>query len=165
MTTKQTTWGTATLIAVLLSVGIGNARAQSDADVAAVSAANNAFYTALSALDAAAMGKVWANETYVTSISPRSKAVMTGWAAVQDSYKSLMTDGRLPCGESKRCIEPVDTQVRVNGNVAWTVGRETSNRKLKDGTQTTGTNFVSNVFEKKDGHWLMVSHHAHIVPQ
>jgi ketosteroid isomerase-like protein len=160
MTTKQTTWGTAMLIAVLLSVGIGNARAQTEADVAAVTAANNAFYTAISALDPVAMEKVWSQESYVASIGPRSKAVAVGSAAVQDSYKKdvMATLAQLTA-------KPLDTQVHVNGNLAWTVGRETGEAKLKDGTSRVTTNFVTNVFEKKDGRWLLVSHHAQLVPQ
>ena len=52
----------ALLIAVVLGFGMGSARAQLNTEVADVTAANNAFYTALSALDAAAMEKVWAHE-------------------------------------------------------------------------------------------------------
>ena len=65
-----------------------------------------------------------------------------------------------------RCrYKPVDTQIHINGNVAWVVGGETYDAKLKDGTSVAGTNFVTNVFEKTDGRWLMVSHHAHRPPQ
>ena len=63
---------TASSIAVLLSIGVA-ARAQTGADIQAVTAANNAFYTAVSTLDAAAMEKVWAQEFYVNNIGPRSK--------------------------------------------------------------------------------------------
>jgi ketosteroid isomerase-like protein len=56
-------------------------------------------------------------------------------------------------------------QVHINGNAAWVVGRETFEAKLKDGTSAAGANFVTNVFEKIDGRWLMVSHHAHNVPK
>ena len=66
---------------------------------------------------------------------------------------------------AQRSVIPVDTQIHINGNVAWIVGQETVSNRLKDGTQVTGTNFVTNIFEKKDGHWLMVSHHAHTLPQ
>ena len=159
MITKRTAYGAAMLIAVLLSISLG-ARAQTDADVAAVTAANNAFYTAISALDAAAMEKVWSRESYVASIGPRSKAVAAGSAAVQSSYKiDVMTT------LAQLTSKPLDTQVHVNGNVAWVVGKETSEGRTKDGSAFGGTNFVTSVFEKKDGRWLMVSHHAHRVPQ
>jgi len=163
--TQGTTRKAAMLIAVLLGLGIGSAHAQTGTDVADVTAANNAFYAAFSALDAAAMEKVWAHESYVTSIGPRSKVVLTGWAAVLESSKNFMTALLKTVDVAQRSVIPVDAQIHINGNVAWIVGQETVNNRLKDGTQTTGANFVTNVFEKKDGHWLMVSHHAHTLPQ
>ena len=150
----------ALLIAVVLGFGMGSARAQLNTEVADVTAANNAFYTALSALDAAAMEKVWAHESYVTNIAPPSKAVAIGSAAVQGSYR----DGPI-ARNAQMSIKPVETQIHINGNVAWVVGGETYDTKLKDGTSVAGTNFVTNVFEKTDGRWLMVSHHAHRPPQ
>jgi ketosteroid isomerase-like protein len=145
-------------IAVLLSVGIGNARPQADGDVA-VTAANNAFYTAISALDAVAMEKVWSQEAYVASIGPRSKAVAVGSAAVQDSYKNVMAT------LAQFMAKPLDTQVHVNGNVAWTAGRKIGEAKLTDGTSRVTTNFVTDVFEKKYRRWLLVSHPAQLAPQ
>jgi ketosteroid isomerase-like protein len=153
------------LIAVLLGLCMGNAYAQSASDVADVSAANTAFYTAFSALDAAAMEKVWAHESYVTSIGPRSKVVLTGWVAVLDSSKNFMTALLKTVDVAHRSVIPVDTQTHINGTVAWIVGQESVSNRLKDGTEVTGTNFVTNIFEKRDGHWLMVSHHAQTLPQ
>jgi hypothetical protein len=54
-------------------------RAQSQADVAAVIAANNGYHAALSALDMAAMENVWVHEDYVSiSGGPRNAAPLTG---------------------------------------------------------------------------------------
>jgi ketosteroid isomerase-like protein len=64
------------------------------------------------------------------------------------------------------CERSLDEQVsRLNGNMAWTVGREMTEAKLKDGTSCVRTSLVTDVFEKKDGRWLLVSHHAQPVPQ
>jgi hypothetical protein len=157
MITKRTTCGAAISIAVLLSVGVG-ARAQTDADVAAVTAANNAYYSALSTLDAAAMEKAWARESYIANVGPFAKAIQSG-STIQDSFKTFVPT------VAQLVVKPVDTQVRINGNAAWTIGRETAVGKLKNDASLSGENFVSNVFEKKDGRWLMVSHHAQRVPQ
>ena len=113
----QATRKAALLIAVLLGLGMGSAHAQSSTEVADVTAANNAFYTALSALDAAAMEKVWAHKSYVTNIAPPSKAVAIGSAAVQGSYR----DGPI-ARNAQMSIKPVETQIHINGNVAWVVG-------------------------------------------
>jgi ketosteroid isomerase-like protein len=150
---------TAILIGVLLGFDTG-ARAQTSADGAAVTAANNAFYTAVSALDAVAMEKVWSQESYVNNIGPRSKTIAIGSTAVQDSYKTdvMATLAQLTS-------KPLDTQMHINGNVAWVVGKETSEGKMKDGSAFGGTNFSTSIFEKQDGRWLMVSHHAHRMQQ
>jgi ketosteroid isomerase-like protein len=159
MFTKRMTYGFAMLIAALAGLGVGVARAQTEADVAAVTTANNAFYVALSALDAAAMEKVWASEAYITNIGPNARAVGIGPSAVQDAFKKNFLN------LAQMTVKPVDTQVHINGNTGWAVGRETGEAKLKDGTSRTLTNFVTNIFEKKDGRWLLVSHQAQVVPQ
>ena len=110
MTKQGTTRRTGLLIAALIGFGMGSAYAQSSADVAAVTEANNAFYSALGALDAAAMDGVWAHEPYVTSISPASKAVTTGWVAVIDGYKSLMTANMQKTVQGTGIAKPVDKE-------------------------------------------------------
>jgi ketosteroid isomerase-like protein len=147
------------LIAVLVGIGVGNARAQTNADVAAVTAANNAFYTAMSGLDAAAMEKVWAPEAYITNIGPSSKTVDIGSPLVPNGFKDRFA------ALAQMVLKPNDPQVHVNGNVAWTVGLETGEAKQKDGTSRPFANLVTNIFEKKDGRWLLVSHQAQAVPK
>ena len=159
MVTKRTTCRAGMLTAVLLTAGI-SVRAQPNADVAAVTAANNAFYSAISTLDPAAMEKVWSQEPYVASIGPRSKTIAVGSVAVQESYKNDVM-----AMLAQLTARPVDAEVHVNANVAWVIGKETSEGKMKDGSAFGGMNFVTSIFEKKDGRWLMVSHHAHRVPQ
>jgi ketosteroid isomerase-like protein len=126
----------------------------------AVTEANNAFYTALSQFDAAAMVKVWSRESYVNSIGPRSRTVAAGSVAVQDSFKSdvIATLAYLNA-------TPLEAVVHVNGNVARVVGKKTPEGKMKDGSAFGGTNFAASVFEMKGGRWLMVSHHPNRVPQ
>jgi ketosteroid isomerase-like protein len=137
MITKRATCGAGILTAVLLTTGV-SVRAQTNADVAAVTAANNAFYSAVSALDAAAMEKVWSQEPYVASIGPRSKTIAVGSAAVQESYKKDVM-----AMLAHLTAKPIDTEVHVNGNVAWVIGKETSEGKTKDGSVFGGTNFVT----------------------
>jgi ketosteroid isomerase-like protein len=114
----------------------------------------------MSGLDAAAMEKVWAPESYITNIRPRAKTVSIGSPVVQNDFK----DGLFPA-LAQMVLKPVDPQVHVNGNVAWAVGLETGEAKAKDGTSRAIANLVTNIFEKKDGRWLLVSHQAQAVPQ
>lgn len=151
-------------LSAVVAAGIapGAARAQTDAGVAAVTAANDAFYSALSAFDLAGIGKVWAHESYVSSIGPVNKTVTTGWTALAEGYRNYVT--RMGADTERGTIRAADTQVHINVGVAWVVGLEIFERKMKDGTSAAGTNLMSNVFEMKDGHWLMVSHHASRIP-
>jgi hypothetical protein len=149
--------------AVVLGISAGAARAETDAEVAAVTAASDAFYTALSTFDQTGMEKVWAHESYVSSIGPANRATTTGWATLADGYRSYMT--RMAPDTVRATIKAVDTRVHINGSVAWIVGLESYDRAMKDGTSATGTNLMSNIFEMKEGRWLMVSHHASRTPQ
>jgi ketosteroid isomerase-like protein len=56
-------------------------------------------------------------------------------------------------------------QVQTNGKVAWVVGTENAVGKNKAGELFAFDTFVTNVFEKEGDRWLMVSHHAGIVPK
>ena len=139
----------------------GNAVAQQAADMEGVKAASKAFYTALAVIDnGEAMEKVYAHTPYITNVSPRSKSIAVGWDAVkkyreEDIIKSV----------ASRNISLSESHIHVNGNLAWEMGQETGEVKLKDGTVRKVEQFVTNVFEKIDGRWLMVSHHAQPKPQ
>jgi ketosteroid isomerase-like protein len=63
-------WIKVVAIALALSATDGVANAQQAGDVEAVKAANQSFYTALSARDLKAMQAVWADEPYVVNIGP-----------------------------------------------------------------------------------------------
>jgi len=69
------------LVSIVLGVAIAwNALGQQkgeneSADIAKVKAASQAFYTAFSGSDAAAMDKVWAQESYIVYVGPRSKTI------------------------------------------------------------------------------------------
>ena len=150
-----------TLTAASLFLGVafaaGNIAAQPSA-MDAVKAANQAFYTALSARDIGAMRKVWASEGDVFNIGPRAKAASVGadavgsFAATFDLY-------------SKFLVTFEQTQLRINGPVAWVTGIERSQRTFKDGKTSTGSNLGTNIFVNQGGNWLMVGHHASVMPQ
>ena len=58
-----------------------------------------------------------------------------------------------------------DVHGHVNGNLAWEMGQEGGTLKLKDGKEIKADYIVTNVYEKIDGRWLMVSHHVQPKPQ
>ena len=150
-----TLWRMLLLLACCLgAVGTAPVKAQPAADVAAVSAANAAFYTALSARDAAAMAQIYAHTDYVANVGPRSTAILFGWPAVEGWAKSLANIFETLDAKS------TSARVRVNGRTAWVMNTEHASGKLKSGGPVDWDLISTNVFEKIEGRWLMVSHHA-----
>jgi hypothetical protein len=74
------------LATALAGLCVVSAYAQSDEDAAAVSAANQAFYAALSALDLAAMENIWAHDPDVVYIGPFHRKMVIGWPAVRTEF-------------------------------------------------------------------------------
>ena len=127
----------------------------------AVKAANAAFYTALSARDAKAMEGLWANKPYVVNIGPASKTITVGFEdAVAKYWTNAFTNVF-----SELNVTMTATQMQTDGKMAWVVGTETAKLKTKAGEAREFTAFVTNVFEKDGAKWLMVSHHAGILPK
>ena len=138
----------------------GNAVAQQAADMDGVKAASKAFYTALAVLDnGEAMEKVWAHTPYVTYLGPRAKTILVGW----DAQKKYWVDTNKLFSE--RNVTLSDQHIHVNGNLAWEMGQESGTAKMKDGKGAPVDYIVTNVYEKIDGRWLIVSHHVQPKPQ
>ena len=151
----------AVLAGTLLGAGFaGPAVAQQAADMDGVKAASKAFYAALAVIDdGAAMDKVWAHTAYVTYVGPRAKSIIVGW---DGQKKYWLETNKL---FSQRNVKLSAQQIHVNGNLAWEMGQETGDMKMKDGSTPKIDYIVTNVYEKLDGRWLMVSHHVQPKPQ
>ena len=50
--------------------------------------------------------------------------------------------------------------IKVHGPFAWVAGLEKVRGKTKDGQDFSFTALGTNIFEKREGRWLMVHHHA-----
>lgn len=129
-------------------------------EIDAVKAASKAFYDAVVIVDdGAAMDKVWAHKPYVTYIGPKSTSIIVGW----DAQKAYWPEFNKPF--LRRTVEIVGAHVHVVGNLAWEVGTESGEAQMKDSTVRKVDWFVTNIYEKVDGRWLMVSHHVQPKPQ
>src|SRR5215475_1404086 len=148
------------ITALGLALLSNNALGQEAADVEGVKAASKAFYAALAVLDnGEAMEKVWAHTPYVTYVGPRHTSVLVGWDAQKKYWpeaNNLFTQRRVTLS---------DQHIHVNGNLAWEMGQETGEQKMKDGRSPKLDYLVTNVYEKVDGKWLIVSHHVQPKPQ
>lgn len=152
---------TLALIATLIAISSNSALAQKTGDLEGVKAASNAFYSALAVIDdGTAMEKVWAHTPYVTLVGPRSKSILVGW----DGQKKYWEESNKRFSQRNAVL--LDQHVHVNGNLAWEMGQESGENKLRDGSMTKNENMVTNVYEKQaNGRWLIVSHHAQPQPQ
>lgn len=146
----------------LLSLGVvlptpdasGGEQAKQSSEVERVNAASQRFIAAISARDIHAMDEVWAHAPNVTFIGPLSTTVVAGWDGVRKAWQ--MRFGQF----DRVTVSLAESHVRTNGDVAWAVGVEKVQLLRKDGQTLNFDAFVTNVFEKQDGRWVMVSHQA-----
>jgi len=148
------------VVALLSMLSASNALAQSAADIEAVKAASKAFYDAVVVVDdGAAMARVWAHKPYVTYVGPRNTSVIVGWEAQKRYWAEFNT------AFVARTVDLVDAHVHAVGNLAWEVGAEVGQAHMRDGSTRKVDWLVTNIYEKIDGSWLMVSHHVQPKPQ
>jgi ketosteroid isomerase-like protein len=128
---------------------------RSESWAAAVRAANQAFYKALSAGSIDGISVACAEGPDVTAVHETSKEVASGWPAVLDSWKAVPFD-------AFRDLSVVMTGevVQQRGPVAWVTGFERVRATFKDGAPLSFTAIGTNIFEDIGGRWLIVHHHA-----
>jgi len=124
-------------------------------DDAAVLAANEAFYKALSAGSVGGISEACAQDDDVTVLHEASKAVAVGWPAVLETWKAVPFDAF-----SQLSVVMSGAVVKVKGHLAWVAGLEKIRGKLKDGADVSFTALGTNIYENRDGRWLIVHHHA-----
>ena len=133
---------------------IGQEKAQQTPDVERVNAASQVFLAAIAARDIRAMDKVWAHEPYVTFMGPLSTTIVVGWDGVRKAWEMRFSQF------DRVTISLVESHVHANARIAWTVGIEKVELLRKNGDTLNFDAFVTNVFENRDGRWLMVFHQA-----
>jgi hypothetical protein len=155
---RRSILATAAAVATGLVMTMGMAEAQSPADIEGVKAASKAFYAALNT-GPEVMLKVYAKTPYVAYVNPAMKTRAVGWdnvkSTVEGSWVAVPT----------RAVAMTNSSIQVRGSLAWEIGDELGSVKTKDGTQLKIDSAVVNVYEKIDGQWLIVSHHAQLRPQ
>jgi uncharacterized protein (TIGR02246 family) len=151
---------TALLAATGVGVGGGASAQQPSApDAEAVRAANAAFFAALSARDMAAFEGVWARDSGPLAVLPTSRSAVVGWDAIRKDYEGVFRR------YSEFSISMPESEVRVAPGGALVVGIETVRGKLASGEGANFSLLATNVFERRDGRWLLVHHHASRMPQ
>ncbi len=124
----------------------------SEADEAAVLAANKAFYDAFGTLDIRQMEEVWSREDVVTCIHP-GWAALDGWAEVMESWERIFD------GAAMMTFTITGAQATVEGGVAWVTCTENLT-SVAGGRVMDARIETTNVFRSWGGRWLMVHHHG-----
>ena len=132
---------------------VGEQKTQAS-EIERVNAAGQAFIAAITSRDIREMEKLWAHDADVTFIGPLSTTVVVGWDGVKKAWEMRFSQF------DRVTISLAESHVRTNGNVAWAVGIEKVQLLRKNGDTLNFVAFVTNVFEKHDDRWLMVSHQA-----
>ncbi|MFQ5949501.1 MAG: nuclear transport factor 2 family protein [Nitrospiria bacterium] len=123
-----------------------------DNDIEAVREANDVFYQAFENLDIQQMDAVWVKEDYVKCVHPGWE-VRIGWQEVRDSWVLIFNNTY----EIKFSVNVLD--ILVNGNWAWTICMEMISTQ-DQGKWVDGRVVSTNLFECRDGRWLLIHHHG-----
>lgn len=150
-------------LAAVAGVGLAaaNGTAQPVSDIEAIKATRSAFYAALSAMDLKAMQAVWANKPYVVVIGPMSKAAAVGYENAVTNYWPATFARFRQISASTSAI----AQLQTDGKLAWVVGTESVVGERQDGVPVKYTALFTDILEKEDGQWRMISHHAQRIPE
>ena len=147
--------------ALLFSVAILLAgSAKSYAQESDIKAAINVYHFALDSLELSKMEPLWAHDTNVILINPADKSVSVGWDAVKKDWQAQFN-----FLSELKVTQAEGPNVSVKGDVAWATGIAKAVAKSKVGADAGGLVYELDVFEKRDGKWLLVSHVALQVPK
>jgi len=132
------------------------------ADTDDIKAAVDAYHGALNSLDAAKMEALWAHDDSVILINPADKSISTGWDAVKNNWETTFSHFA-----ELKVTQADGPHIQVKGDVAWSTGIANATIKTKAGVVVSANapTYETDVFEKRDGHWLLVSHVALRMPQ
>jgi ketosteroid isomerase-like protein len=113
---------------------------------------NKRFYEALSSQNILSMEKVWSRSSYVRCVHPGWN-MLEGWESIRDSWRTIFTNAIC------LTVEPETSEVNVHGPIAVVTCRERISSFTLDGSSVT-TALATNIFEKREGRWLLIHHHA-----
>jgi ketosteroid isomerase-like protein len=120
-------------------------------------AANARFYTALAQADLTAMNQLWHHSSVTECIHPGWDR-LRGWPAIHESWARIFQhQGALPVQFS----EPL---VHWRGDMAWVMCYENISLQQEEGAVQISQMVATNIFERVEGRWRMVVHHASPVP-
>ncbi len=117
-----------------------------------VEAANRAFYQAFETLEIKEMEKVWLQAPHIKCVHP-GWPLLVGWGPVMASWERIFDN------TFGMRFTLTDVRVYVSGNFGWVVLLEELDAQGYNGPSRSQI-LATNLFEKHDGQWFIVHHHA-----
>ena len=114
--------------------------------------ANRAFYRAFESLDIEKMSAVWLRDPRIVCIHPGWRRLV-GWGPIMTSWERIFES----VFEMK--IELGDAQIVTSGDLAVVIVEENLVQRGYDGP-TRSQVLATNVFERAQNRWWLVSHHG-----
>lgn len=119
-------------------------------------AANGRFYAALAEADLAAMADLWHHGPETECIHPGWDR-LRGWPAIEESWALIFQNqGSMP-------VQPGDPLIHQRGDMAWVTCNEIISSQV-GATLQINQILATNVYERIEGRWRMVIHHASPAP-
>ena len=119
--------------------------------------ANLKFYFALESQDIDLMDEVWATDASAICVHP-GWTRLAGWENIRASWEQMFRNTN-----SHMRIDVSEVSVEVQGSTAWVSCLESITRVSGDRIQRAQA-YATNVFVFEDDRWLLVLHHASIIP-
>lgn len=117
-----------------------------------VRATNERFYKALSTQNMLDMETLWSHGEHVRCVH-LGGPLLEGWDAIRESWRAIFTQALC------MTVQPQGAQITVLGPAAVVTCRERITSITLEGSVVVAAQ-ATNVFEKKDGSWHMIHHHA-----
>ena len=119
--------------------------------------ANLKFYFALESQDIDLMDEVWATDASAICVHP-GWTRLAGWENIRASWEQMFRNTN-----THMRIDVSEVSVEVQGSTAWVSCLESITRASGDRIQRAQA-YATNVFVFEDDRWLLVLHHASIIP-
>jgi len=147
------------LVVVLATACVLATDSYAGSDEDAVKAAVAAYNAAVDSLDPAKIEALWVHDDTVTDFEPGDKTIAFGWDGVKKNLEEhFQYDAEL------KNTQVDGPHIQIKGDVARSVGISRAKMLLKNGASGSGGILENDVFERRDGAWLLVSHSADAVP-
>jgi uncharacterized protein (TIGR02246 family) len=124
----------------------------SEADIAAVTAANEEFYAAFESADLDRMQAVWDDDEGVTCVHP-------GWQILRGRGRVMRSWALILANTAYIQFFLTDVQIEVNGDTAVVTCSESILTSVGDETGDASV-VATNIFRRRDDRWRLVVHHG-----